>query len=74
MRTTPSPAATAGRFLARLVKAGLSLLVLAVAVAGLPLLLAWATPVIWAATSRQSVGCEANTSSRIGCSIPVAAR
>ncbi|MGA5810165.1 hypothetical protein ACPC39_28950 [Streptomyces cellulosae] len=50
MRTTPSPAATAGRFLARLVKAGLSLLVLAVAVAGLPLLLAWATPVIWAAT------------------------
>ncbi|MFF3876745.1 hypothetical protein [Streptomyces sp. NPDC001978] len=50
MRTTPSPAATAGRTLARVIKAVLSLLVLAVAVAGLPLLLAWATPVIWAAT------------------------
>ncbi|MCX4598276.1 LysM peptidoglycan-binding domain-containing protein [Streptomyces sp. NBC_01549] len=50
MRTTPSPAATAGRTLARVLKAVLSLLVLAVAVAGLPLLLAWATPVIWAAT------------------------
>ncbi|MGW2890599.1 LysM peptidoglycan-binding domain-containing protein [Streptomyces griseoruber] len=50
MRTAPSPAATAGRTLARVLKAVLSLLVLAVAVAGLPLLLAWATPVIWAAT------------------------
>ncbi|MGW2650915.1 LysM peptidoglycan-binding domain-containing protein [Streptomyces sp. NPDC001393] len=50
MRTTPSPAATAGRTLARVLKAGLSLLVLVVAVVGLPLLLAWATPVIWAAT------------------------
>ncbi|MGW3498307.1 LysM peptidoglycan-binding domain-containing protein [Streptomyces sp. NPDC001020] len=50
MRTTPSPAATAGRTLARVLKAVLSLLVLTVAVAGLPLLLAWATPVIWAAT------------------------
>ncbi|MFM9499721.1 hypothetical protein ACKI1Q_39805 [Streptomyces galilaeus] len=50
MRTTPSPAATAGRTLARVLKAVLSLLVLAVAVAGLPLLLAWATPAIWAAT------------------------
>ncbi|MFI9825198.1 hypothetical protein ACIHFC_32830 [Streptomyces sp. NPDC052013] len=48
--TTSSPAATAGRAVARAVKAVLSLLVLAVAVAGLPLLLAWATPVIWAAT------------------------
>ncbi|MGQ4344068.1 LysM peptidoglycan-binding domain-containing protein [Streptomyces sp. SAS_275] len=34
----------------RLIKACASLLVLAAAVAGLPLLLAWATPVIWAAT------------------------
>ncbi|MGW2897499.1 LysM peptidoglycan-binding domain-containing protein [Streptomyces sp. NPDC001212] len=50
MRTTPSPAATAGRTLALVLKAVLSLLVLAVAVVGLPLLLAWATPVIWAAT------------------------
>ncbi|MGW7824656.1 LysM peptidoglycan-binding domain-containing protein [Streptomyces puniciscabiei] len=50
MRTTSSPAATAGRTLARVLKAGLSLLVLVVAVVGLPLLLAWATPVIWAAT------------------------
>ncbi|MCI3273373.1 LysM peptidoglycan-binding domain-containing protein [Streptomyces cylindrosporus] len=50
MRTTPSPTATAGRTLARVVTAGFSLLVLVVAVAGLPLLLAWATPVIWAAT------------------------
>ncbi|MFF4836973.1 hypothetical protein [Streptomyces sp. NPDC001315] len=48
--TTHSPAATVGRTLARVVKAGLSLLVLAAAVAGLPLLLAWATPVIWAST------------------------
>ncbi|MEU9272238.1 hypothetical protein AB0E04_43565 [Streptomyces sp. NPDC048251] len=50
MRTSPSPAATAGRTLARILKAVLSLLVLAIAVAGLPLLLAWATPIIWAAT------------------------
>ncbi|SNX88480.1 LysM domain-containing protein [Streptomyces sp. TLI_55] len=50
MRTTPSPAATAGRTLARIGKAVLSLLTLTAAVAGLPLLLAWATPVIWAAT------------------------
>ncbi|MFE9769740.1 hypothetical protein ACFYPC_35350 [Streptomyces sp. NPDC005808] len=50
MRTTPSPAATAGRTLARVLKAVLSLLVLAAAVGGLPLLLAWATPVIWGST------------------------
>ncbi|MEU9662901.1 hypothetical protein [Streptomyces chartreusis] len=50
MRTTPSPAATAGRTLGRAIKAMLSLIVLTVAVAGLPLLLAWATPVIWAST------------------------
>ncbi|MET7390487.1 hypothetical protein ACFYPT_38720 [Streptomyces sp. NPDC005529] len=36
--------------LARLFKACVSLLVLAAAIVGLPLLLAWATPVIWAAT------------------------
>jgi nucleoid-associated protein YgaU len=46
MRTTHSPAATVGRAL----RAGLSLFVLAGAVAGLPLLLAWATPVIWASS------------------------
>ncbi|MBT1098109.1 LysM peptidoglycan-binding domain-containing protein [Streptomyces sp. Tu102] len=50
MRTSPSPAATAGRTLGRVLKAVLSLIVLTVAVAGLPLLLAWATPVIWAST------------------------
>ncbi|MBW8800062.1 MAG: LysM peptidoglycan-binding domain-containing protein [Streptomyces sp.] len=50
MRTTPSPAAAAGRTLARVLKAVLGLLVLASAVAGLPLLLAWVTPVIWAST------------------------
>ncbi|WP_432198858.1 LysM peptidoglycan-binding domain-containing protein [Streptomyces sp. bgisy027] len=50
MRTAPSPAATAGRTLGRVLKAVLSLIVLTVAVAGLPLLLAWATPVIWAST------------------------
>ncbi|MFI5689459.1 hypothetical protein [Streptomyces sp. NPDC051636] len=50
MSTTPSPAAAAWRTLGRLLKAVLSLLVLTAAVAGLPLLLAWATPVIWAAT------------------------
>ncbi|MFD5572946.1 hypothetical protein [Streptomyces cadmiisoli] len=48
MRTTPSPAAAAWRTLGRLLTAVLSLLVLTAAVAGLPLLLAWATPVIWA--------------------------
>ncbi|TQK49773.1 LysM domain-containing protein [Streptomyces sp. SLBN-118] len=48
MRTTHSPAATVGRTLARVLKAVVSLLVLAAAVAGLPLLLAWVTPVIWA--------------------------
>ncbi|MEH0433877.1 LysM peptidoglycan-binding domain-containing protein [Streptomyces stelliscabiei] len=50
MRTTHSPAAAAARTLARLLKAGLSLLVLVAAVVGLPLLLAWVTPVIWAST------------------------
>ncbi|MDN3263946.1 LysM peptidoglycan-binding domain-containing protein [Streptomyces sp. CSDS2] len=50
MHTTPCAAATAGRTLARVVKAVLSLLVLAVTIVGLPLLLAWASPVIWAAT------------------------
>ncbi|MGW7260819.1 LysM peptidoglycan-binding domain-containing protein [Streptomyces sp. NPDC054834] len=48
MSTTPSPAAAAWRTLGQLLKAVLSLVVLAAAVAGLPLLLAWATPVIWA--------------------------
>ncbi|MGW3956458.1 LysM peptidoglycan-binding domain-containing protein [Streptomyces sp. NPDC004752] len=47
---TPHSAATVGRTLARVVKAVLSLLVLAAAVAGLPLLLALLTPVIWAST------------------------
>ncbi|MEU6278650.1 hypothetical protein ABZ871_40635 [Streptomyces populi] len=47
MSTTTSPAA-AWSTLGRLLKAVLSLVVLAAAVAGLPLLLAWATPVIWA--------------------------
>src|SRR5215212_10364865 len=50
MRTTLSPAARAGRSLACFLKAVLSLIVLAAAVAGLPLLLAWATPVIWDST------------------------
>lgn len=49
MGTTPSPAATAGRRVVRGVTAVLSLLVLAGAVVGLPLLLAWATPVLWEA-------------------------
>ncbi|MFI8301729.1 hypothetical protein ACIGCZ_38175 [Streptomyces nigra] len=50
MRTTTpsSPATAAARILARALTAGLSLLVLTVAVAGLPLLLAWATPLVWA--------------------------
>ncbi|WP_030618381.1 LysM peptidoglycan-binding domain-containing protein [Streptomyces achromogenes] len=50
MHTTPCSAATAGRTLARVVKAVLSLLVLAVTIVGLPLLLTWASPVIWATT------------------------
>ncbi|MFD9441841.1 hypothetical protein ACFWBR_27315 [Streptomyces sp. NPDC060006] len=50
MRTTPSPATAAARILGRIIKAVLSLLVLAAAVGGLPLLLAWATPVIWGAS------------------------
>ncbi|MFF1917055.1 LysM peptidoglycan-binding domain-containing protein [Streptomyces sp. NPDC058239] len=49
MRTTHSPAA-AGSAAARVLKALGSLLVLAGAVGGLPLLLAWATPVIWASS------------------------
>ncbi|MCX5327812.1 LysM peptidoglycan-binding domain-containing protein [Streptomyces sp. NBC_00140] len=49
MGTTPTPATTGGRRVARGVTAGLSLLVLAGAVVGLPLLLAWATPVLWEA-------------------------
>ncbi|MDN3271519.1 LysM peptidoglycan-binding domain-containing protein [Streptomyces sp. MA15] len=49
MRTTHA-SATAGRTLARVLKAVLSLLVLAGAIAGLPLLLAWATPIIWDAS------------------------
>jgi hypothetical protein len=48
--TTRSPAAAVGRTLARVFKAVLSLLVLAATIAGLPLLLAWAGPAIWAAT------------------------
>ncbi|MFJ3229055.1 LysM peptidoglycan-binding domain-containing protein [Streptomyces sp. NPDC086783] len=48
--TTRSPAATPARTLARVLQAVLSVLVLAAVLAGLPLLLTWATPVIWAAT------------------------
>ncbi|MGW4157711.1 hypothetical protein ACWEDF_31650, partial [Micromonospora chersina] len=48
--TTRSPAAAAGRTLGRFLKAGSSLAALTVAVVGLPLLLTWASPVIWAAT------------------------
>ncbi|MEW2471073.1 hypothetical protein AB0919_39740 [Streptomyces sp. NPDC046994] len=48
--TTRSPSSAAGRSLAQALKAVMSLLVLAAAVVGLPLLLAWATPVVWAAT------------------------
>ncbi|MGW5482596.1 LysM peptidoglycan-binding domain-containing protein [Streptomyces sp. NPDC004008] len=48
MRTTPrSPDAAASRTLGRALKACVSLLVLAAAVVGLPLLLAWVTPVVW---------------------------
>ncbi|MEU8868629.1 hypothetical protein [Streptomyces umbrinus] len=50
MRATPSPAAAAARTMGRIIKAVLSLLVLAATVGGLPLLLAWATPVIWRAS------------------------
>ncbi len=49
MRTTRSPAGRDGT-LARVLKAVCSLLVLAGAVAGLPLVLAWATPVVWEAS------------------------
>ncbi|MFE5191668.1 hypothetical protein ACFRAC_34315, partial [Streptomyces sp. NPDC056628] len=48
--TTRSPATAVGRALGRVLKATLSLIALTVAIAGLPLLLAWATPLIWAAT------------------------
>ncbi|MFC9624416.1 LysM peptidoglycan-binding domain-containing protein [Streptomyces sp. NPDC056930] len=48
MRTTPSPA-PAGSPAVRVLRALGSLLVLAGAVGGLPLLLGWVTPVIWAA-------------------------
>ncbi|WP_031498828.1 LysM peptidoglycan-binding domain-containing protein [Streptomyces bicolor] len=50
MRTTHSPAAAAGRTLGRALTAVLSLLILVGAVAGLPLLLSWVTPVIWASS------------------------
>ncbi|SHH35047.1 LysM peptidoglycan-binding domain-containing protein [Streptomyces sp. 3214.6] len=50
MRATHSPAAPVDRTVARVLKAGSSLLVLAAAVTGLPLLLAWVTPVVWAST------------------------
>ncbi|MFF8847617.1 hypothetical protein ACF08N_33740 [Streptomyces sp. NPDC015127] len=48
MRTIHSSTAAAGRTLGRVFKAALSLLVLAATVGGLPLLLTWITPVIWA--------------------------
>ncbi|MCH5677313.1 LysM peptidoglycan-binding domain-containing protein [Streptomyces gilvus] len=48
--TARIPAPTAARTLARVLKAAVSLLVLAAATCGLPVLLAWATPAIWAAT------------------------
>ncbi|MFD6549710.1 hypothetical protein [Streptomyces sp. NPDC058398] len=50
MPATPTPARPAGRVLAGVCRAVLSLLVLAATVGALPLLLAWATPVIWAAS------------------------
>ncbi|MER5199734.1 LysM peptidoglycan-binding domain-containing protein [Streptomyces sp. NPDC002755] len=50
MPTTHSPAATLRRTLAGVLKAVLSLVVLAAAIVGLPLLLVWVTPVIWAST------------------------
>ncbi|WP_369228461.1 hypothetical protein AB5J52_48310 (plasmid) [Streptomyces sp. R39] len=46
---TPSSPTAAGRTLTQLLTAAASLLVLALTIVGLPLLLAWATPVIWAA-------------------------
>ncbi|WP_231157069.1 LysM peptidoglycan-binding domain-containing protein [Streptomyces sp. CNZ748] len=49
MRHAHAPATAAGRS-ARVIKAIVSLLVLTGALGGLPLLLAWASPVIWAAT------------------------
>ncbi|MEU3855436.1 hypothetical protein [Streptomyces sp. NPDC029554] len=49
MRTTHA-STTAGRTLARVLKAVLSLLILVGTVVGLPLLLAWATPAIWDAS------------------------
>ncbi|WNZ06228.1 LysM peptidoglycan-binding domain-containing protein [Streptomyces sp. 11x1] len=49
MRATHSPTA-AGSAVTRVLRALGSLLVLATVVAGLPLLLAWATPVIWASS------------------------
>ncbi|MFF2515532.1 hypothetical protein [Streptomyces sp. NPDC058086] len=48
--STPQSPAAAGSTLARILKAAASLLVLAGTVAGLPLLLAWVTPVIWASS------------------------
>ncbi|MGW2936333.1 LysM peptidoglycan-binding domain-containing protein [Streptomyces sp. NPDC001156] len=48
MRTIHSP--TSGSAVARVLKAVVSLLVLIGAVGGLPLLLAWVTPVIWASS------------------------
>lgn len=50
MTSTRSPAAATARVLTRVLKAILSMIALAAAVAGLPYLLAWATPVIWTAT------------------------
>ncbi|GGX96583.1 LysM peptidoglycan-binding domain-containing protein [Streptomyces fructofermentans] len=50
MRTPPARSATVARVLGRTSRAVAGLLVLATAVAGLPLLLAWATPVIWASS------------------------
>ncbi|MFJ6636738.1 hypothetical protein ACIQMR_36060 [Streptomyces sp. NPDC091376] len=54
MRTSNHPAATAGRTVMKVLKALVSLLALVAAVAGLPLLLAWATPVVWE-TSRDDL-------------------
>ncbi|MFE2302640.1 hypothetical protein ACFXAW_31145 [Streptomyces sp. NPDC059445] len=49
MPHTPAPTQPASRLLARVGRAVLSVLVLTAATGALPLLLAWATPVIWAA-------------------------
>ncbi|MGW2563380.1 LysM peptidoglycan-binding domain-containing protein [Streptomyces sp. NPDC001514] len=54
MRTSHTPAATAARTVMKMLKAVLSLLVLVGTVVGLPLLLAWATPVVWE-TSRDDL-------------------